>query len=121
MTPGLLILLLVLTIYRTTRLVITDTFPPIGVPRTRLLNWWAPDLDWLRDHPDCRPHWGALGRSLRYLFSCPWCMSVWVGVPVIWATDRWFYLVPAPVLVWAAASAVTGLLAAVEDRLSPQE
>lgn len=117
MTPGLLTVLVILTIYRVTRLVIEDTFPPIGVPRTHLINWWAPDGDWVAEHPHAQPHWGALGRSLRYLFSCPWCMSVWLGPLIIWGTMQ-FYSVPAPVLVWAAASGLTGLMSALEEKLS---
>lgn len=117
MTPGLLVVLLCLVIFRVTRLVIEDTFPPLGVPRKWLINYWDPDLDWLGEHLDARPHGGRLGATLRYLFSCPWCMSVWVGAVVIWLTTRW-YEVPAPILVWLAASAVTGLLAGIEDKLS---
>lgn len=114
----LLILLVVLTVHRVTRLVISDTFPPIGVPRDRIINWWDPDDEWLARRPDATPHWGALGRSLRYLFTCPWCMSVWVGGGLIWALDAWWQPIPAPLLVWAAASSVTGLLAGIEDKLS---
>jgi hypothetical protein len=114
----LLVVLIVLTVYRVTRLIIADTFPPIGVPRTHLLNWWVPDDDWIATHKDARPHWGALGRSLKYLFTCPWCMSVWAGGILIWAVDAWWVAVPVPFFVWAAASAVTGLLSNLEDKLS---
>jgi hypothetical protein len=114
----LLILLLVLTIYRVTRFVIADTWPPIDVPRTWLVNQWVPDEDWITSHPEAVPHWGALGRSLHYLFACPWCMSVWVGGGLIWSLDEWWQPIPAPLLVWATASAVTGLLAGLEDKLS---
>jgi hypothetical protein len=116
-TPGLLILLIFLTIYRSTRFVIEDTWPPIGVPRKWLINYWDPDLDWLDEHPTARPHWGKIGPVLRYLFSCPWCMSVWIGPIVIIVTMQW-YEVPAPFLVWIAGSAITGLLASLEDKLS---
>ena len=77
----------------------------------------APDGEWVLDHSDARPHWGALGRSLRYLFTCQWCMSMWVGAAVVWAVTA-FVSVPLPVLVGAAGSAVTGLLANLEDKLS---
>jgi uncharacterized protein DUF1360 len=111
--------LIILTVHRVTRLVVEDTFPPIGVPRERLLNWLAPDHEFahryaLSYNRDPRPHLGALGRSLRYLLSCPWCMSVWVGAGIIYAVTR-YTSVPLPVLVWAAASSVTGLLATYED------
>jgi hypothetical protein len=116
-TPGLLIPLIFLVIFRVTRFVIEDTWPPIGVPRKWLLNYWDPDLDWIAEREGARPHWGRLGPVLRYLFSCPWCMSVWLGPIVIYVTMQW-YEVPAPVLVWIAGSAVTGLLAGLEEKLS---
>ena len=97
-------MLIFLTVYRTTRFVIEDTWPPVGVPRSHLLKFFD-------------GHWGALGRTLHYLFTCPWCMSVWVGGGIIYALT-FFVSVPLPILVWASASAVTGLLANVEERLS---
>lgn len=109
--------LVALTTFRVTRLVIEDTFPPLGVPRTWLINWWDPDEDWIAEHPKAAAHWGALGRSLRYLFSCPWCMSVWVGAGVIYGFTL-FVSVPLPWAALAVASAATGLLANLEDKLS---
>lgn len=113
--PGLTVLLIFLATHRVTRLVIEDTFPPLGVPRNRLLQWLEPDEEWRYAHRYARPHLGALGRSLRYLLSCPWCMSVWVGAGIIYATMQ-FTSVPLPWLVLAGASTVTGLLATYEDR-----
>lgn len=114
MPVWLLDLLIVLATFRITRLIIEDTFPPIGVPRDHLLNWWDPDSDWRATHPGAPPHWGALGRSLRYLFTCPWCMGMWTGAGVVYVATL-FYSVPAPVLVWLAASAVTGILAKLDE------
>jgi hypothetical protein len=122
----LLVILLCVAVYRVTRLVVEDAFPPIAVPREWLLNWWQPDDDWIvakkRDgswkHPDAKPHWGSFGGSLRYLFSCPWCMSVWVGAAMVWGTDQLILSVPYPWLTWAASSAVTGLLFGLEEKLS---
>ena len=110
MSEWLLVALICLATFRVTRLVIQDTFPPIGVPRDHLLNWWEPDGDWIADHPKASPHWGALGRSLRYLLTCPWCMSPWVGAGVYYIATR-FPGVARPFLIVAAASAVTGLIA----------
>ena len=119
MTPGLLVLLILLTTYRTTRLIIEDTFPPIGVPREKFLNWLKPTDQRVIAEGDVFPkgHLGALGRSLHYLFTCPWCMSVWVGAGIIWGVMQ-YVSVPMPILVWAASSAVTGLLANLEEKLS---
>jgi hypothetical protein len=50
-----------------------------------------------------------------YLLSCRWCMSIYVGGAVIAAT-AYFTSVPSPVLVWLAASSVTGLLGGQHGR-----
>jgi hypothetical protein len=103
-----------LVTYRATRLVIKDTFPPIGVPRDHLINWWDPDDEWIADRttPEStpRPHWGAIGRSLRYLFTCPWCMSPWVGALVVYVFSL-FVSVPLPFAAIIVAAAATGLIA----------
>jgi hypothetical protein len=119
----LVYLLLWLTIYRLTRLVIQDTVPPLGWLRERVLNWWEPAVTWRFHgdgtpwHPDAQPHWGVLGRSLRYLFTCPWCMSAWVGAATTAVFTRWVS-VPLPWAAWIVGTAVTGFLAGLEDRMS---
>lgn len=98
------LLLIFLVTFRVTRLIIEDTFPPVGVPREAIMKYWD-------------SHWGSLGQTLRYLFSCPWCMSVWVGGGVVYVFTL-FVSVPLPYAVWVASSAVTGLLAGIEEKLS---
>lgn len=109
-----LYLLITLVTYRITRLVIKDTFPPVGVPREHLINWWDPDDEWIAERagPESlpQPHWGAVGRSLRYLFTCPWCMSPWIGVIVVYVFTL-FVSVPLPVVAVIVAAAGTGLIA----------
>ena len=56
--------------------------------------------------------------SLAYLVSCPWCISVWVGWPLLlgpifWPENRALLLVNAAL----AASLVAGMGQTVEDRL----
>lgn len=114
MPVWLLDLMLVAAIYRLTRLLVQDEFPPVRWPRDKATTWLDPTPQQQAVNPGLHPHWGGLGRSLAYLLGCPWCMSAWAGALVIWATT-WFTSVPAPVLVWAAGSAVTGLLAQVES------
>lgn len=58
---------------------------------------------------------GNSGSTLAYLLECPWCMSGWVGGVVVGVTAQ-IVSVPAPFLVWIAASAVTGLTANYEVR-----
>jgi len=120
----LLYLLIWLVIYRVTRLVLLDTVPPIGWARERVLNWLEPSPQWMfhRDgsprRPDARSHLGGLGRSLHYLMTCPWCMSVWVGAATVYIFTL-YVDVPLPWAVWIAGSAVTGLSFGLEERLSP--
>ena len=53
--------------------------------------------------------------KLAYLFRCPWCLSIWLGIPaapIIYAYGhRWWLFVPALVL---ALSAAAGALARVK-------
>ena len=63
-----------------------------------------------------------VGERIGYLFSCPWCLSVWlapiVAVPaVLWPTNRAVWAV----LLVLSASAVAGLLSSIEDALDPDE
>lgn len=92
----LLVALVVLSVYRVTRLLVKDTFPPIAVARARVAERWGDDS------------WQA------YLSSCSWCASPYVGGAVVVTVDQVVGL-PVPVLVWIAASAVTGFIAAYDD------
>lgn len=92
----LLLVLVVLTVYRVTRLIVADAFPPIAAARFRVQRRYGPES------------WQA------YLSECPWCVSVYVAALVVLAVDLVVGL-PAPFLVWPAASALTGLIAANLD------
>lgn len=129
----LLLLVMSLAVYRLTRLVVADTFPPVLWLRDRLVGGWRPltDEEWVQvrsaglaympwktqsiDEVENRwverkkwsPHW------LAELLSCPWCASGWVALVVTagaWATVG----LPVPLLVWPAVWALGGLLAARE-------
>lgn len=97
----LIVVLFFLAVHRVTRLITADTFPPIA---------WARNIITRKKHDD---HW------LVYLFGssrdtgCPWCMSLWAGGAgaaafAIWT--HWFWW-PVWILIWLAASTVTGFLA----------
>lgn len=88
--------LLCLATFRAQRIVTTDEWPP---------------SQWLRRYIDKRmgPH-----SSWAELVHCPWCMSVWLGAVIVAVTDRWFYAIPLPVLVYGAVLAVVGLLASFD-------
>jgi hypothetical protein len=84
-------LLICLATFRVTWLVTVDDFPPIAKFRA-----------WVTQR---------FGESsaLTYLVTCLWCVSVWLG-GFITALTCIFVSVQTPLLVWAASSAVTGIL-----------
>ena len=98
--------LLAVATWRLTRLLVRDEFPP-----TRALREWV-----LRTFADIQSdgtltpskQWGAAGHALAYLWTCTWCMSIWVGAGVVALAD-WRLSVPYPWLLVAAASALSGL------------
>lgn len=120
-----------LAVYRLTRLVTTDVFPPILAVRGWILRRWPDEETQFGDSEvqvieeldqavvgkvpvvpykmgwwvAARPHW------LGELITCPWCASVWLAGAVALVRDftiwRWLAFV-------LAASAVAGLLATWE-------
>jgi hypothetical protein len=133
METWVLIVLMVLTTYRLTRLIVKDDFPPVLWLRDHLVGGWRPltEKEWavVRD-PDsvtsfkvqdvdlgngetaCRylvrarwvPQW------LADLLSCPWCASGWIALGVTVGV-AFTVGVPAPVLVWPAVWGAGALLA----------
>lgn len=111
---------LALAIVRVTRLLVVDEFPPV-----RLLREWILKACWNHDIADdaatpqrCQRFVFAAryaGHSFAYVWTCPWCMSFWVGLGVWALTDRVSALsVPFPWLVVAVGSLLSGLLAMIE-------
>lgn len=89
--------MLSLATFRLTRLLAQDMFPPLVTARRWVENRWGLDS------------WEA------YLVHCMWCMSIYVAGAVTLGADRLLERgVPAPVLVWLAASTITGYLATLE-------
>jgi hypothetical protein len=85
----------VLAVYRLTRLVTADRI-----------------MDWFRAWVEARSGWAA------YLVTCDWCLSIWVAPPVVWVGMVWGELLAVRVVFGAlAASALTGLLSLSERRL----
>jgi len=114
---ALVVLLTMLAVHRVTRLVVADEFPPVRAPREAIQDWFG-EYD-SRGNLVGGRRLGGFGRSVAYLVTCPWCMSVWVGGGIVWAVDHWHGL-PVPFLVWAAASSFTGWAAAVEAAADQQ-
>ena len=130
MDMWLLLVVMSLAVYRGTRLVVEDTFPPVLWVRDRLAGGWRPLTEaeraraatvsppWLMQDVDGEAsryvyRWPWVPQWLADLLSCPWCASGWVAAGVTagaWATVG----LPVPLLVWAAVWAAGALLAAQE-------
>lgn len=132
------LVLLCLTAYRATRLIVRDTFPPVLWLRDRLAGGWrAPTqaevdlyagassverkrlaLRWGYD-PEAeepqrfvvRHRWSPYW--LAELITCPWCASAYVS-GALTATVDITYGIPVPWLVGPAVWAVSSLLASRE-------
>lgn len=87
--------ILALVVYRVTRLICADAFPPVAVPREWIISKLGDD------------HW------FSYLITCMWCASVYVSAATVALFDHWVS-VPMPYAQAIAASAVTGYLAMSE-------
>lgn len=136
METWLLLVVMSLAVYRLTRLVVADTFPPVLWVRDRFAGGWRPLTlaeherytaaspsaqtvlretwsydpdDDLRQRYVRRVDWSP--HWLADLLSCPWCASGWVAAGVTAGTWWWVEL-PVPVLVWLAVWAVGALIAA---------
>lgn len=99
---------LVLATFRVTRLLIDDTI--FDAPRGWLFN---------------RGVRRAPGRFLVDLFSCPWCLSVWVSAAIV-AVTAWLdaALVPdvwSGVLLWLAIAAGAAVVYRIVDSLPEEE
>lgn len=135
---ALLVTLLFLAVYRGTRLIVKDKLPLIDIPREAFVQRWGAYENASRIPDDKLRNWlvrayryvfaaqwpsingknrtNLIMKSLAYLWECPWCTSVWVGAGVVYTSAQYVDL-PYPWLVWGAASAVTGLLVNVEEKL----
>jgi hypothetical protein len=107
----MIVVLVLVTIWRVTRLFVIDEFPPIRAARM----WWIQTFAEIQ--PDgslgADRRWGWFGHALAYLWTCMWCMSVWVGLGVVGVATVWVSI-PGPWLVIAAGSALSGVMTWVE-------
>lgn len=135
---AIFVILLVLAVYRGTRLVTRDKFPVIDIPREAFVQRWGAYTGTQRERDDVQRNlivrfwryfwateWPSINgknrtnlvmKSLAYLWECDWCTSIWVGGAVVY-TSTLFVSTPYPWLLWLASSAATGLLTNIEERL----
>lgn len=132
MTVDWLALGLVVAIWRTTRLLVVDEFPPI-----KGLREWSVRTFGRVDESGALtggrgPRWGktvsvrgdlaraaagvlrGINHAVAYVWTCPWCMSVWAGAGIVWLAD-WKLSVSYPWLIVAAGSALTGAMSWIES------
>lgn len=129
---ALVVVLLSLTAYRVTRLLVKDDFPPILWMRDRLVGGWRPftrrEWDLVRQGglDNLKPTQAIKGVENRWierkpwvpywlaeLLSCPWCVSAYVSGALTAVTDVTYGL-PVPWLVGPAVWALSALLASRE-------
>ena len=104
---------LVVTIWRLTRLLLIDEFPPARWLREAFLLVGVFD-DKGNLTGGKGPRWiRGLAHSVAYVWTCPWCMSVWAGAAVVAIADV-RYSVPLPWCIVAIASLVTGIASQAE-------
>lgn len=108
----LLVVLMSLTVYRCTRLIIKDTLPPVLWLRHHLVGGWGPVVNGEASDPIYRDAW--VPEWLADLWSCPWCVSGWIAGAVTLLTDLTIG-VAAPVLTGFAVWALGAILASRED------
>lgn len=93
MNDALVFGLISLGSYRLYRFIALDTWPPIAWARKHAETW----LD------------EVFGEEWADILTCSWCLGSWCCALVVFATAG-FVSVPLPVLQWAAASTVVGLI-----------
>lgn len=106
----LLTVLVCLTVYRVTRLLVEDR---ITEPLRNKLIYIAYKRAY--PPPTTPAEWDSKPEPmLAYFVTCPWCTSVWLGGLITLVVSLFTHL-PYPLLVWPASSAVAGFLSAKED------
>lgn len=90
-----------------TRLLVADSFPPVAKVREWFIKTFAIIDEKGRIVGGKR--WAVLGFSLAYVWTCRWCMSIYVGL-VVWAIADWAspLSVPYPWLILVGGRILAG-------------
>lgn len=107
---------IMLTTWSITRLLIKDEFPPVRIVRD-----WAIATFGVVGKDGAlvggRAGWGIVGWSIAYLWTCFWCMSVWVaGILVALALTVRLDVMMIVYVIFVARGAA-GLLGMIEARV----
>ena len=108
---ALIALAMVVIIARLTRLLVVDEFPPARALRHWFVKAFA-TVDSKGTVVADPKRWGrlaGLAYSTAYVWTCPWCMSIWAGA-LVWGISVWW-----PWLIWPAAIVSLGSLLAGWD------
>jgi hypothetical protein len=103
---------LVLAVWRITRLLVVDEFPPVRAVREWFIRTFA--IISVEGEMTGGRRLGGIGHAIAYIWTCPWCMSVYVGASV-WAAADWRLSVPFPWLIVALGSGLSGVWGMVES------
>lgn len=103
---------MIVAIWRVTRLLVLEDFPPVRAVRDWMISTFGlVDAD---GNLVGGRRLGGIGYAVAYIWTCPWCMSAYVGGLVWWAAD-WRLSVPFPWLILAAGSGLSGVMSWVES------
>lgn len=108
MAHGLVLILMTLATYRLARLLVHDEFPPVKWLREKFTAPYEAPQDSPLRRKTRVPYW------LAYLFSCPWCMTVWTSALVTLLVNV-AVGIPLPLLVWLGVAAAAAWLSHLED------
>ena len=107
----LLVLGLMVATWRVTRLLLRDEFPPVRALREWVIRTFGVVDQQGNITGGCRL--GHVGYAVAYLWTCAWCMSIWIAAALVALAD-WQLDVPMPWLVGGLAAGFTGVMTWIE-------
>lgn len=103
---------MIAAVWRLTRLLVVDEWPPVRATREWFIRTFG--ISDAAGNLTGGRRLGGLGYAVAYIWTCPWCMSPYVGALVWWAAD-WRLSVPYPWLILAAGSGMSGVMSWIES------
>lgn len=103
---------MIAAVWRLTRFLVVDEWPPVRATREWFIRTFG--ISDAAGNLTGGRRLGGLGYAVAYIWTCPWCMSPYVGGLVWWAAD-WRLSVPYPWLILAAGSGLSGVMSWLES------